>query len=237
MSLYLGISFVLQQRYYSLSRLLAGWNNPVPSSGSNESLRRPPAMSFEWSTVRLEQNLITSQLMKITHANLMNPMVFLKCMQSWCTLSLLLPKIDWVNDRISSIAELQADTIVRGYPNTRIASLRLHWAVPDRESAKRDDPVRRRNDLWGWVHHDSAAEAFLLAITAHHDQKGWTGHEAFFICAPDTADERDSMELYQTFWSHVPIREGYRLEGKAGFFDCSKAKRLLGWEHRMMTNL
>lgn len=135
------------------------------------------------------------------------------------------------------IAELQADTIVRGYQGIRIASLRLHWAVPNRDYASRDDPIRRRNDLWGWVHHDSAAEAFLLALASNSSgSEDWTGHEAFFICAPDTADERESTELYQTFWPHVPVREGFALGGRVGFFDCSKAKRLLGWEHRNITN-
>lgn len=63
------------------------------------------------------------------------------------------------------IAELQADTIVRRFPGTRIASLRLHWAIQTREFAMREDASWRSTDLWGYVQQDSAAEAFLLAVT------------------------------------------------------------------------
>ena len=64
-----------------------------------------------------------------------------------------------------SIGEMQADTIVRRFPSVRIASLRLHWSIPTRATAQNQDPARAKNDLWGWVQEDSAAEAFLLAIT------------------------------------------------------------------------
>ncbi|KAI0671422.1 NAD(P)-binding protein [Trametes maxima] len=128
------------------------------------------------------------------------------------------------------ICELQADTIVRRYPSMRIASLRLSWSLPTREDALRDDPARRRSDLWGYVQEDSAAEAFLLAVAGENGR--WSGHERFFIVAPDTSANEDSMELWQTYWRSVPLKEGKNLEGRKGFFDCSKAERLLGWVHR-----
>jgi len=128
------------------------------------------------------------------------------------------------------IAEMQADAIVRRYPSMRIASLRLHWSCPTRESAKRGDPVRRKNDLWGYVQEDCGAEAFLLAVFGENGK--WSGHERFFIAAPDLAHDEDTMVLKEQFWAEVPIKEGKDLDGRKGFFDCSKAEHLLGWVHR-----
>lgn len=125
---------------------------------------------------------------------------------------------------------MQADTIVRRHSSLRIASLRLSWSVPNREIGYRDDPARQKKDLWGYVQEDSGAEAFLLALT--HDSPTWkSGHEAFFITAPDTLQNRDTKELYEMFYAQVPIKDGKNLDGKKGFFDCSKAERLLGWKH------
>lgn len=128
------------------------------------------------------------------------------------------------------ICELQADTIVRRYPFMRIASLRLHWSVPSRSRAQRDDPTRRSKDLWGYVQEDSAADAFLLALTEETGK--WSGHEAFFIVAPVVAMDEDSRELRQKFWPHVPVKDGKEVSGRKGFFDCGKAERLLGWSHK-----
>ncbi|EMD33926.1 hypothetical protein CERSUDRAFT_141261 [Gelatoporia subvermispora B] len=127
------------------------------------------------------------------------------------------------------IAETQAATIVRRYPFMRVASLRLSWSLPQRSDAVRQDPAQRKNDLWGYVQEDAGAEAFLLAVT--NDDGKWSGHEAFFITAPHTSDERDSMVLKEQFWADVPIKPGKDLSGRNSFFDCSKAERLLGWTH------
>ena len=126
---------------------------------------------------------------------------------------------------------MQADAIVRRYPTMRIASIRLHWSVPRREAATRDDPARRAKDLWGWVQEDSGAEAFLLAVFGENGK--WSGHERFFVTAPEIATNDDTMVLKQQFWPDVPIKPGFDLEGRKGFFDCSKAERLLDWVHRM----
>lgn len=127
------------------------------------------------------------------------------------------------------IAELQADTIVRRHPAMRIASLRLHWAIPNREYAYRLDPARRMSDLWGWIQKECAAKSFILAIT--DEGEGWDGHEVFFVSAPDTTQPCDTRELHELFWPNVPIKEGKRLEGRMSFFDSSKAEKLLGWKH------
>ena len=129
------------------------------------------------------------------------------------------------------ICELQADTIVRRFPHIRIASLRPSWSIPDSDFANRTDsnPDRRKNDLWGWVQQDSCADAFLRAVTVG-DGAG-TGHEAFFIVAADLTERAEPQVLYEKYWKHVPIKEGKDLS--RGFFDCSKAERVLGWVHRV----
>jgi len=110
----------------------------------------------------------------------------------------------------------------------RIASLRPSWSIPDCEYANCQDPNRRKNDLWGWVQQDSCADAFLCAVTV--DDDAWKGHEAFFVAAPDTTEGIEPEILYERYWSHVPIKEGKNLS--RGFFDCSKAERVLGWVHK-----
>ncbi|KAL5486081.1 hypothetical protein ACEPAI_7125 [Sanghuangporus weigelae] len=129
------------------------------------------------------------------------------------------------------IAEMQADCIVRRWPDVRIASLRLHWALPSRLHAVRENPETHRADLWGWVHVDAAAAAFLLALTAEEGR--WKGHEAFFIAAPDLADEHTSAELLGRFFPNVPLKEGKKLEGCASLICSDKAQRVLGWVHKV----
>ncbi|KAG6833367.1 hypothetical protein H0H87_007984 [Tephrocybe sp. NHM501043] len=126
------------------------------------------------------------------------------------------------------IAELQAASIVRRYPSMRVASIRLHWSVPHRDVANYEDPARRFNDLWGYVQEDSGADAFLLAVTS---EIGWSGHEAFVIASPTLASNLNNETLRKQFFPNVPIKDAKFLKGKAGFFDCGKAKRLLGWVH------
>ncbi|KAJ7593525.1 NAD(P)-binding protein [Mycena floridula] len=135
------------------------------------------------------------------------------------------------------ICEMQASTIVRRYPGMRIASLRLSWSRPDRSAATNDDPASRSTDLWGYVQEDSGADAFLRAV--EKDDSSWSGHEAFFIVAPEVAAQQDSQTLWKQFYSEVPSRDvkgattciDKPIGGKMGFFDCSKAERLLGWRH------
>jgi len=126
------------------------------------------------------------------------------------------------------IGELQADTIVRRYPQIRIASLRIHYATTGRPSVASHEKAMLSRDLWGYVQQDSAADAFLRAI----ESAGWSGHERFFIVAPETWCNEDTNILLQKFWSHIPIKEGKDMSGRKGFYDCTKAEKLLGWVHR-----
>ncbi|KAJ7170571.1 hypothetical protein C8R43DRAFT_875596 [Mycena crocata] len=128
------------------------------------------------------------------------------------------------------IGELQADSIVRRFPDMRVASLRLHWSVPNRAFAQNLEVSRAKNDLWGYVQEDSAAEAFLLAVT-HPTDKWPSSAEAFFIVAPETTFDGDTSELLRQYWPNVPVQNGKDMSGTNGFFDCTKAKELLGWVH------
>ncbi|KAF7312218.1 NAD-binding protein [Mycena indigotica] len=128
------------------------------------------------------------------------------------------------------ICELQAKTIVRRYPDMRVASLRLHWSVPNRTFAnEREHTYNAKHDLWGYVQEDSAAEAFMLAVTKPTER--WpSAAEAFFIVAPDTMTDTDTMELIKEHYPTVQMKNG-AISGRGSFFNCAKAKDLLGWEH------
>jgi len=127
------------------------------------------------------------------------------------------------------IAEMQADTIVRRYPNIRVASIRIHKSAPTKMLAYRENMDHVKGDLWSYVQEDSSAEAFVTAVTMEKDK--WTGHERFFIVAPQIAADEDWLELKQKYFPHVPVKEGWVESGAKGFFDCSKAERVLGWVH------
>jgi len=127
------------------------------------------------------------------------------------------------------ICEMQADTIIRRYTSMRVASMRLHWSVPSRATAKKSDCDERSKNLWAYVQEDSCAEAFLLAI---QDNDKWSGHETFLIVAPETTFEEDTMSLIQQSFPNVPIKAGKVFVGKESLFDSSKAGALLGWHHR-----
>lgn len=125
------------------------------------------------------------------------------------------------------ICEQQADSIARRYEDMTIASLRFHWVMPTRAKA-----VAESNNvadmlvkhLWGYTTLESAARACLLAVSA-----SYIGHEVFYIVAPDTTMDQPSLDLAKRFFPNVPVRG--ELTRNHGFFDCSKAQRLLGWNH------
>jgi UDP-glucose 4-epimerase len=125
------------------------------------------------------------------------------------------------------ICEKQADAIARRYEGMSIASLRLHGVVPDRSRtagwADRPERIAERQ-LWGYTLADAAARACLLGVTA-----GFSGHETFYIVAPQTMVDTPSAELHARHYPEVPLRR--ELAGTSGFFDCGKAADILGWQH------
>ena len=126
------------------------------------------------------------------------------------------------------ICEQQADSFARRYASMAIASLRFHMVVPDRATAARrqttGDQVLLVKHLWGYTSLEAAARACLLSLTADLH-----GHAAFYIVAPDTMMETSSLELSRRYFPDVPVRGN--LDANRGFFDCSRAERLLGWRH------
>ncbi len=125
------------------------------------------------------------------------------------------------------ICEQQADAITRRYESMTVASLRLHWAVPARADAapwQGDLHELLAKQLWGYTCLRAAARAFLRALTAD-----FSGHEVFYVVAPDTMVDTPSVVLKEHFFPDVPLRGS--LCGNQGFFNCAKAERLLGWRH------
>ncbi|KZV98968.1 NAD(P)-binding protein [Exidia glandulosa HHB12029] len=123
------------------------------------------------------------------------------------------------------MCELQAATIVRRWPNIRIASIRLAWAVPNREYAMGREMDWVRKELWAWVDADESARAFVLGVTSGD----FKGHEPFFIIAPTTCQEELTADLVAEHWPNAEIRKEFH--GIESLYDCSKAERLLGWVH------
>jgi UDP-glucose 4-epimerase len=127
------------------------------------------------------------------------------------------------------ICEQQGDSFARRYEGMTIASLRFHGVMPARPSAAwfeqyPEGKAILTKHLWGYTLLEAAARACLDGITAD-----FSGHEAFYIVAPDTMMETPSRDLAHEFFPDVPIRGD--LSGTQGFFNCEKAERLLGWQH------
>jgi hypothetical protein len=150
-----------------------------------------------------------------------------------------------------SICEIQADSICRLYDDVRVSSLRFHMTCDEDEAI----PRGQRGDLWSWTSMESAAEACLLGITAN-EPSFQRGHEAFYILHdklflgkkswevergvydaaiangmdPDTVTAQELIDLY---YPGTKVKEGWFSEGneRRSFFDNSKAKKMLGWDH------
>jgi UDP-glucose 4-epimerase len=126
------------------------------------------------------------------------------------------------------ICEEQGNSFARRYEKMVIASLRFHGVVP-----KRSDMVQALHhghtdamtkNLWAYTLSEAASRSCLLSLTAD-----FTGHEVFYIVAPDTITNTASLELKEKFYPDVPVRGD--LSGNKSFFDSSKAERMLGWKH------
>src|SRR5688572_27391488 len=125
------------------------------------------------------------------------------------------------------ICEQQADTFARRYEDIRIASIRFHWVVPNRAKAAKafNDPDQdTAKHLWAYTLRAPAARACLMSLDA-----SFTGHEAFYIVAPDTTADVPSLDLAKRYHPNVPIRGD--LSGNRSFFSSAKAERMLGWKH------
>jgi nucleoside-diphosphate-sugar epimerase len=125
------------------------------------------------------------------------------------------------------ICEEQGESFARRYEGMSISSMRFHWVVPNREKAGQYFNIPSPDSdkhLWAYTLFDAAARACLLSLDVT-----WTGHEAFFITAPNTTTDIPSLELARKYLPGVPIKGD--LSGNKSFFNCAKAERLLGWKH------
>lgn len=124
------------------------------------------------------------------------------------------------------LAEAQAASLTRRHSTLSVASLRFHAFVRDRQEAldwaAREGEEWAARGLWGYTTADMLADACLRACRAD-----FTGHQAFFIVAPDTAAGFPSASLRQRWFPDVPLRRS--LTGRQGFWDCGRAARVLGW--------
>jgi UDP-glucose 4-epimerase len=124
------------------------------------------------------------------------------------------------------LAEAQAGSLTRRYEGFSVASLRLHAFVHDRQEAvdwaAREGEEWAARGLWGYTTAAMLADACLRACRAD-----FTGHQPFFIVAPDTAAEAGSADLHRRWFPGVPLRGP--LAGRQGFWDCARATQLLGW--------
>jgi UDP-glucose 4-epimerase len=125
------------------------------------------------------------------------------------------------------VLEQQADAFARRYEGMRIASLRFHSLVEQRQVAA--DMAQRfgimvSRHLWAYTSLKSASLACLLALTAD-----FSGHEVFYIVAGQTIVPDLSLDLARQFYPETELRGD--LSGNAAFFDSRKAERVLGWRH------
>jgi UDP-glucose 4-epimerase len=125
------------------------------------------------------------------------------------------------------ISEQQGDSIARRYEGTTIASMRFHW-VTDKRPVMAEHPGFSQEalakNLWAYTLLPAAARACLAVMTAEY-----VGHEVFFIAAPTTVMDEESLALKERYFPDAEVRGD--LSGHHGFYNCAKAERLLGWRH------
>lgn len=126
------------------------------------------------------------------------------------------------------VLEQQGNAFARRFEWMIIASLRFHWLLDERATALQFTatmgPVAIRH-LWAYTLLSEASRACLLSLTAD-----FTGHEVFYIVAPHTVTSEHSLKLARQHYPHTEIRGDF--SDHTGFFNCGKAARLLGWQHK-----
>ncbi len=119
------------------------------------------------------------------------------------------------------IASLRPTMVI--YPG---GGARSWWKwIPEERKAEFSRP-----DFFSYVDVRDVCEAALLALTAD-----FSGHQAFLITADDTSMNQPTQELVDTYYGHLPwpkVSPGEYLAGAPyrSLVDCSRAKRVLGWQ-------
>lgn len=129
------------------------------------------------------------------------------------------------------VGETMAEGFVRRSGMT-VVSLRLGW-IHTAETFKQqlmtlwDDPAAGASNLWGYIDARDAAQACRLALSAKV-----SGHEPFFIAAPNTFMKVPTAELVRRFYPETKIPEDW--QGTPSLFTTAKAERLLGFKARYL---
>ena len=127
------------------------------------------------------------------------------------------------------VGEELAEGYARRVPQMAVSSLRFSWVL-DREDLTVAQRARARGEsggggaFWTWVDVRDAARACRLAM-----ERGRPGHEAYYVNAPEIRLDIPVEDLLaRHFPGDYPVAP--ELRGNASPVDCSKARRLLGWE-------
>lgn len=108
-----------------------------------------------------------------------------------------------------------------------VISLRMPW-IHTPESFRREiapfrhDPQFGATNLWLYVDARDVAETVRLSLEAE-----LSGHQPFYIAAPDTFMETPSRDLARAFYPHAEIRPD--LIGRASLVSSRKATEQLGY--------
>ena len=125
------------------------------------------------------------------------------------------------------LGEEIAKAFVRRTGMTAI-SLRLPWVhTPETFrsdiSPHHEDPLFGASNLWSYVDVRDAAQAFQLSL-----ESAPGGYDNFYISAPDTFMEVDSVDLAKDFYPHSAIRP--TLSGNISLISSDKASQYLGYK-------
>lgn len=125
------------------------------------------------------------------------------------------------------VGEELAEAFVRRSGMT-IASLRLAWIHTPQTFRQQlmpmwTDPADGASNLWGYIDGRDVAQVCQLAL-----ETDFSGHQAFFVAAPNTFMKTPTLELVHRFYPDTEIRPG--LEGTQSLFSTAKAARLLGFK-------
>ncbi len=124
------------------------------------------------------------------------------------------------------IGEELAEAFVRRCDMT-VISLRLAW-IHTPETFKQqlvpmwDDPSAGASNLWGYIDGRDVAQACQLAL-----EVDLSGHQPFFIAAPNTFMKTPTVALMRQFYPDAEIR---RLEGTQSLFSSARAESRLGFK-------
>lgn len=127
------------------------------------------------------------------------------------------------------IGEVLADGYLRRIPDMKIVSLRFTEVIDTpvhangKDYYEAPDPNPKNAAFWTYVDVRDAATSCRLSMEADI-----TGHEAFYIVAPNTYRPESIDDLMRANYpGDYPIAD--HITGSVSPVDCSKAEKLLGW--------